>query len=194
MVLAYPGQAGELCEIVARDSFLDALNDRPLRVRILEHEPQNLDEALNIACRLEAFDVSENYVDEQDFFRRRNCQTWSSEEETNVGHSVNEDRLVERMTSVMQNMMDRCLALAGNLQGSFKQEAVLLVPPVMQVPPGPQVPIGSSSFNVAPSQQYFSGPMATQVLNGDTSDTTQQHSSRPLNENQLLRATTTGVH
>ena len=55
MALAYPSQVGELSEIVARDTFLDALNDRSLRVRILEREPQNLDEALNIACRLEAY-------------------------------------------------------------------------------------------------------------------------------------------
>ena len=180
MVLAYPGQAGELCEIVARDSFLDALNYRPLRVRILEREPRNLDEALNIACRLEAFDVSENYMDEPDFYRRRNRQTRSSVEEPNVDRSVNEDRLVERMTSVMQNMMDRCLALAGSSQGPYRPEAVLPVPAVMPVPSHlqvPPVPFGSASFN-GPCQQYFSSPMANRAPNKDTTDVTQRRSSR----------------
>ena len=33
------------------------LDDQALRVRILEGEPRNLDDALNLASRLEAFDV-----------------------------------------------------------------------------------------------------------------------------------------
>jgi len=41
---------------VGRDAFLEALCDNALRVRILEKEPPDLDEALRIACQLEAFD------------------------------------------------------------------------------------------------------------------------------------------
>ena len=58
MTLAYPGPTSELSNIVARDAFLDALNDNSLRIRILEKEPSNLDEALKMACRLEAYDES----------------------------------------------------------------------------------------------------------------------------------------
>jgi hypothetical protein len=56
MSLAYPGPTSETSEIVARDAFLDTLGDRSLRVRILEHEPSNLDDALRTALRLEAND------------------------------------------------------------------------------------------------------------------------------------------
>jgi len=45
----------ELSNVVGRDSFLEALNNRTLRVRLLEKEPRTLEEALSIACRLEAF-------------------------------------------------------------------------------------------------------------------------------------------
>jgi len=45
-----------LLDIVARDAFLDSLDDAHLRVRILEREPPSLDEALSLACRLEAYD------------------------------------------------------------------------------------------------------------------------------------------
>ena len=38
--------------------FLEALDNSSLRVRILEKEPVNLDDALKLACRLEAFDKS----------------------------------------------------------------------------------------------------------------------------------------
>jgi len=56
MALAYPRMANEMCDIVGRDAFLAALDDRQLHVRILEKEPKTLDEALKIAIRLAAFD------------------------------------------------------------------------------------------------------------------------------------------
>jgi predicted aspartyl protease len=56
MCLAYPGASSPISDIVARDSFLDALNDPVLCVRILEKEPDSLDAALTLACRFEAYD------------------------------------------------------------------------------------------------------------------------------------------
>ena len=57
MSLAYPGESSALSDIVGRDAFLEALDDQALRVRILKKEPTNLDDALNMASRLEAFDI-----------------------------------------------------------------------------------------------------------------------------------------
>ena len=57
MSLAYPGESSALTNIVGRDAYLEALDDQALRVRILEQEPQHLDDALNMASRLEAFDI-----------------------------------------------------------------------------------------------------------------------------------------
>jgi hypothetical protein len=42
--------------------FLDALNDPVLCVRILEKEPDSLDAALTLACRLEAYDKCAGHV------------------------------------------------------------------------------------------------------------------------------------
>ena len=58
MTLAYPGPPNATTQIVGRDGFLDALDNGNLRVRILEREPLTLEDALSIACRLEAFDKS----------------------------------------------------------------------------------------------------------------------------------------
>lgn len=54
MALGFPGQSGELCEVIGRDFFLDALVDPDLRVRVLDQQPRTLDEALSIVCRMEA--------------------------------------------------------------------------------------------------------------------------------------------
>ena len=54
MSLVYPGESSALSDIVGRDAFLEAWEDQELRVLILEKEPKNLDDALNLASRLEA--------------------------------------------------------------------------------------------------------------------------------------------
>ena len=57
MPLAYPGELFALSNIVGCDAFLEALNYQILRVRILEKEPRYLNDALNLASRLETFDI-----------------------------------------------------------------------------------------------------------------------------------------
>ena len=55
LALGFPGHSGELCEIIGRDAFLEALADPALRVRVLDQQPTTLDEALAIVCRMEAY-------------------------------------------------------------------------------------------------------------------------------------------
>jgi len=45
-----------MAEIVGRDCFLNSLNNPQLRIKILELQPANLDEALNHVCRLKAYE------------------------------------------------------------------------------------------------------------------------------------------
>jgi len=55
MSLGFPGQNGELYEIIGRDAFLRALADPALRIRVLDQQPKTLDEALAIVTRMEAY-------------------------------------------------------------------------------------------------------------------------------------------
>jgi len=55
MALAYPGEKSRMSENIARDSFLTALNDPELELKIREREVASFDEALKIAQRLEVF-------------------------------------------------------------------------------------------------------------------------------------------
>lgn len=54
----YPGSTTDLCNIVGRDAFLEALANPSLRVRFLEKAPTTMEEALRIASNLEALDKS----------------------------------------------------------------------------------------------------------------------------------------
>ena len=57
MSLAYPGESSALSDIVGRVAFLEALDDQILLVRILRKVPKNVDDALNMAICLNAFDI-----------------------------------------------------------------------------------------------------------------------------------------
>jgi len=59
MALSYPDAHGNsICELIARDPFLSALGDRQLELKLREREPTDLDAALRLALRLEAYAVS----------------------------------------------------------------------------------------------------------------------------------------
>ena len=53
--LAYPGPSSYMSDIAAKDSFIDALDDKELMIRVMEREPKNLEEAYKIAERMELY-------------------------------------------------------------------------------------------------------------------------------------------
>jgi hypothetical protein len=55
MALTYPGERSSPAEHNARDSFLSALDDPELELRIREHDPVDLDAAVKMALRFEVF-------------------------------------------------------------------------------------------------------------------------------------------
>jgi len=57
MALAYPGEAtSKMGEIIARDYFITALDDRDLALKIAEKEARDLETAYRYAVRLEAYE------------------------------------------------------------------------------------------------------------------------------------------
>ena len=52
---AYPGPSCSLSEILARDAFVNALQDRDLIIKVMEREPTSLDQAFKIAERMELY-------------------------------------------------------------------------------------------------------------------------------------------
>ena len=52
---AYLGQSSMMSEIMARDAFVSALQDRDLILKVMEREPQTLDQAFKIAERMELY-------------------------------------------------------------------------------------------------------------------------------------------
>ena len=53
--LAYPGEGSVVFDAVSVDTFINALNDAPLELRLRDKEPKSLEEAYRMAERLEAY-------------------------------------------------------------------------------------------------------------------------------------------
>jgi len=55
MALAYEGPRSELTDVLAVDSFIRALNNSVISMKVRELEPGNLDEAVRHARRFESY-------------------------------------------------------------------------------------------------------------------------------------------
>ena len=58
MALAYPAAAPDLSTHVAKESFITALDDPSLQLKVTEREPKLIEEALSIATKLEVYEAS----------------------------------------------------------------------------------------------------------------------------------------
>jgi hypothetical protein len=62
--LAYPTATAEIRETLTKDQFVDALVDSEMRIRIKQARPRNLNDAIQLAVELEAYNRAEkrNYA------------------------------------------------------------------------------------------------------------------------------------
>ena len=65
-IQAYPGQNDVISTSIAKDAFIDALDDKELTIRVMEREPQTLDEAYKIAERMELYSKRVNMQDSEE--------------------------------------------------------------------------------------------------------------------------------
>ena len=101
MSLAYPGKSSTLSDIVERDAFLEALDDQALRIRILEKEPKHLDDALNMASRLEAFDMMGYVIPEIEKSKSRFARSAAGGKELNgAGEGKMSKEILKQLTEV----------------------------------------------------------------------------------------------
>jgi hypothetical protein len=155
MSLGYPGQSGALYELITRDAFLDCLNDSSLRIRVLEKEPQTVDEALAIVCRLEAYSSVDNVErSEEDYGRRRVRAVNIEQPARRTSTDDNRVQQLEKAVAEQKNEIQKLRAEAEEWRPKQQQRVTLA--------------------SAAPvwSQQWYPAAAATQVMspNGWPSD------------------------
>jgi hypothetical protein len=72
LILAFPGPSTDTTEAIGRDAFLDSLADQELALKVRERETKTLEEALNVATRLEAYAIAKTGDTHSDSQRRPN--------------------------------------------------------------------------------------------------------------------------
>ena len=165
MSLAYPGQTGVMSEVVARDAFLEALDDPQLRIRILEREPKTLEDALHSASRLEALergfrtDVPPERGSRTDTPVRRAADEADKRRDRYV-RSASDDQLMSPRETEISKQLDDLRASLAECQWKLAQrheaERMQYQSYTNQVPPVPHYFTPAAGFQ--PSYQQGSTP------------------------------------
>ena len=102
---AYPDAPYEVQDSLAKDQFLDAINDANLRWQIFQMRPKTLDNALESAVEIEAFRAAEN---QRRFVRQIHSEA-SSEKEGKVNTPITENKndLLKQLVCMLQEIQNR---------------------------------------------------------------------------------------
>jgi hypothetical protein len=100
--LAFPGPMNETTEIIAREAFIDALNDPVTALKIREREPLTFDEASRIAVRLESYSNCQS---------NRNQET-SRNDDAVLPRLAKYDKLFTNLNEMMQKQVEWMKQLA----------------------------------------------------------------------------------
>ena len=203
LLLAYPDSHDVVCDVVGRDAFLAALDNPSLRTRILDQRPSSLDDALDMACRMEAYTPTNNEepsytdADRDRLDRRRARQVRADNRNYEENRQIKELRsqLADRQREIRQLKADadtwRAQAEAGARPPSASVAQLTnqwpSVPPSQSPEPycGPQ-PGWDYNPGHSPSSPYYATPTSTASprnfgssavtsgLQGSNTSTTQQ--------------------
>src|ERR1700733_436230 len=117
VVHAYPVPSNATTEILAKDSFLEAIRDRELSLKVREKEPKSLDEAYRIALRLNAY---QNMSEADD--RRRNPNRVRANQEAELSGTLEKrlDTFFAEQRKWQRDLEERLLRQADGTQRSFE--------------------------------------------------------------------------
>src|SRR6218665_601508 len=103
MTLAYPGPTTTHGEIIATRAFIDALRNKELAMKVREREPTSLDNAYNLAMKLEGYQKAELKSSDSD--DRRPARVKAVKE---VGPSMKEFwKIVDEMQEQFRQMKEQ---------------------------------------------------------------------------------------
>jgi transposase InsO family protein len=111
MTLAFPGPSTIHSETIAIRSFIDALLDKEIAMKIREHEPKSLDQAYNLAMRLEGYRKAERNVSDSN--ERRHGRVKLVKEET---------LSIEKVQKMIQEALDHSSYGHENRRTSWNYE------------------------------------------------------------------------
>ena len=111
---AYPMAPSHLLELLSKDHFLDALDDADLRPGVYQMRPSTLDDALQAALEIEAFQTVEKH---RNFPGRRVVRTV---ETTSTAENKKEDGTNPDVTKAINDVMKQHQGVLSDLRDGLK--------------------------------------------------------------------------
>ena len=108
--LGYPGPSNYMTDLAAKDSFVDALDDKELMIRVMEREPKNLEEAFKIAERMELYSKGIDVTDrtENETRTKGKVRAATAKEDSNIKMLMeNQKAMQNQITSLIQLMQQQ---------------------------------------------------------------------------------------
>ena len=143
-VLAFgQSQESDFSRLYLRDVFLDALNDRELRKLVLIQEPCTMEEALRLACRLEAIDATDSTEGDRDSTSKRKVHKIDNDIDSTVEKEddVGVKRQLAEMMKALQNVRKELSKQNASLPVSLNIDKQVEIP-VQRYQSGlPQAPL-----------------------------------------------------
>jgi hypothetical protein len=111
--LAFQGPWNEAVDVLARDAFIDALEDDEMAGKVREREPTSLDQAVRIAIRLESYKKSASST----IGKGEKC-SFSQQQQARASQKT--DDPVSNLLKAIQSLQSTMQAQIGNLQSKME--------------------------------------------------------------------------
>ena len=106
LALSFPGDPGMYDNIMARDAFINCLDDEELRLHILDRGAQTIAEAYAITMRYESYRGGRTSMSEGDESNRRRVRAVQQPVET-AASEISDRRVEERLSSAFDRRVDQ---------------------------------------------------------------------------------------
>ena len=109
---AYPTAPADLQEMLAKDRFIDALDDMDIRWQVLQQNPDTLNEACRSAVQLEAYKVAERHRDRGDY---RSLRSVSAE----TAKLSDSDMAMDMITKQLADLTEMVTSLQKKVNNNY---------------------------------------------------------------------------
>ena len=133
---AYPGAPSEVQGLMAKDHFMDALDDPEVRLAVYQARPRTLDEALRVSLEMEAFQKVER---QRNFSGRKALRAVEGPNQREQTSGANTNKEGESVSSAIAESMKVYQSALGDMQSMLKslKDEVQALKGKMTQGPGP---------------------------------------------------------
>ena len=122
--LAYQGPSNYMSDLVAKESFIDALDEKDLMIRVMEREPKSLEEAFKIAKRMELYSKHMDSTDktENETRTKNRVRVTTVKDDSNIKLLMDNNKMLMENQKAMQHQMTSMMQLVQQQNKQSQQQ------------------------------------------------------------------------